>query len=80
MVISLVLETITGYNDGHTLAFYGESASALYAVCGRPYAQDESYLGRSWLCPPDQLDIISPKMVKAGYKMKIHNGTRLNHD
>lgn len=80
MVISLVLDTITGYKDGEIISFYSESARVCNAICGRAHSYDETYLGASCQCPSHLLDIITPKLVKAGYKIQIKNGTRLNHD
>ena len=80
MVISLVFTTIYGFINNGIISFYGESARAVYGICGHPYSKDENYLGASWKCPENSLDIITPKIVKAGYKIQIKNGTRLNHD
>lgn len=76
--ISLVLTTITGYWDGNTISFYGESARALWGLShiGISYTQDEHYLGASLVIAYDQLDIISPRAIKAGYKMNIIRGKR----
>lgn len=76
--ISLVLTTITGYWDGDTISFYGESARALWALShiGISYTQDDHYLGASLVIAYDQLDIILPRATKAGYKMNIIKGKR----
>lgn len=76
--ISLVLTTITGYWDGNTISFYGESARALWALShiGISYTQDEHYLGASLVVAFDQMDIITPRALKAGYKMNIIKGKR----
>lgn len=77
--ISLVLTTITGYMDGDTISFYGESARALWALShiGISYTQDEHYLGASLVIAHHQLDIISSRATKAGYKMNIIKGKRI---
>lgn len=79
MTISLVLTSLEGFSQDGKILFYGESARALWAICGNPQFQDEKYLGCSWGMDESQMDIVSPRIVKAGYSMKITNGTRLNH-
>lgn len=77
--ISLALTTIVGYWDGNTISFYGESARALWALShiGISYTQDEHYLRASLVIAFDQFDIISPRAIKAGYKLNIIKGKRI---
>lgn len=77
--ISLVLTTIVGYWEGNTISFYGESARALWALShiGISYTQDEHYLGASLVIDFYQLEIISPRAIKAGYKLNIIKGKRI---
>lgn len=79
MVVSLVLDTLTGYQDGDKISFYGENARALWGLChtGISYEQDEQYLGASLVVNSLQFETISPKAVKKGYKIKIIKGKRI---
>lgn len=79
MKVSLELNTLTGYQDGETISFYGESARALWGLChtGISYEQDDNYLGASLVVNSRQFDTISPKAVKNGYKIKIIKGSRV---
>lgn len=78
MIVSLVLDTLTGYQDGDKISFYGESARALWELChtGISYEHDENYLGASLVINSIQFDIVSPKAIKAGYKFKLIKGRR----
>lgn len=78
MVVSLVLDTLEGYQEGDKISFYGESARALWGLChtGISYETDDNYLGASLVVNPIQFDIISPKAIKAGYKFKLIKGKR----
>lgn len=78
MVVSLVLDTLTGYQDGDKISFYGESARALWGLChtGISYEKDDGYLGASLVVNSRQFDIITPKAVKNGYRIKIIKGQR----
>lgn len=78
MVVSLVLETLTGYRDGDKISFYGESARALWSLChtGISYEHDDNYLGASLVINSMQFDTIAPKAVKNGYKIEIIKGKR----
>ena len=78
MEVSLVLDTLTGYQDGETISFYGESARALWGLCHTAisYEQDENYLGASLVVNSIQFDIIAPKAVRNGYKIEIIKGKR----
>lgn len=78
MVLSLVLDTLEGYQDGDRISFYGESARALWGLChtGISYETDDNYLGASLVVNSQQFDTISPKAVKKGYKIKIIKGQR----
>lgn len=73
MVVSLVLDTLTGYQDGDKISFYGESARALWSLChtGISYEHDDNYLGASLVINSMQFDTIAPKAVKNGYKIEI---------
>lgn len=78
MNVSLVLDTLTGYQDGETISFYGESARALWGLChtGISYETDDNYLGASLVVNSLQFETISPKAIKAGYKFKLIKGKR----
>lgn len=78
MVVSLVLDTLEGYQDGDKISFYGESARALWGLChtGISYETDDNYLGASLIVNSRQFDTISPKAVKKGYRFKIIKGQR----
>lgn len=79
MEVSLVLDTLTGYQEGEKISFYGESARALWGLChtGISYEKDESYLGASLVVNSRQFDTISPKAIKAGYRFKLIKGSRV---
>lgn len=79
MEVSLVLDSLTGYQDGDKTSFYGESARALWGLChtGISYEHDENYLGASLVVNSRQFDTISPKAVKKGYRIKIIKGSRI---
>lgn len=79
MVVSLVLDTLEGYQEGEKISFYGESARALWGLChtGISYEHDENYLGASLVVNSRQFDTISPKAVKKGYRIKIIKGSRI---
>lgn len=78
MVVSLVLDTLEGYQEGDKISFYGESARALWGLChmGISHEHDENYLGASLIVNSRQFDTISPKAVKKGYRIKIIKGKR----
>lgn len=78
MEVSLVLDTLEGYQDGDKISFYGESARALWGLChtGISHEHDENYLGASLVVNSRQFDTISPKAVKKGYRIKIIKGQR----
>ena len=78
MQVSLLLDTLEGYQDGETISFYGESARALWGLCHTAisYETDDNYLGASLVVNSIQFDIISPKAIKAGYKFKLIKGRR----
>lgn len=79
MIVSLVLDTLEGYQEGEIISFYGESARALWGLChtGISYEHDENYLGASLVVNSRQFETISPKAVKKGYKIKIIKGKRV---
>ncbi len=79
MEVSLILDTLTGYQDGENISFYGESARALWGLChtGISYEHDDNYLGASLVVNSLQFETISPKAVKNGYKIKIIKGKRV---
>ena len=78
MEVSLILDTLTGYQENDTISFYGESARALWGLCqmGVSYTTDEHYLGASLVITKFQFDTISPKAIKKGYKFEIIQGKR----
>lgn len=79
MEVSLVLDTLEGYQEGDKISFYGESARALWELCqiGISHEHDENYLGASLVVNSRQFDTISPKAVKKGYRIKIIKGSRI---
>lgn len=79
MDLSLILNTLTGYQDGETISFYRESARALWGLChtGISYEQDENYLGASLVINSIQFDIVAPKAIKYGYKFELIKGKRI---
>lgn len=79
MEVSLVLDTLTGYQDGEIISFYGESARALYGLINIPLwiGHDEKYLGASLQIQACDMDLLTPKAVKKGYKVKIIKGKRI---
>lgn len=78
MIVSLKLDTLTGYQEGDKISFYGESARALWGLChtGISYETDDNYLGASLVVNSLQFETISPKAIKAGYKFKLIKGKR----
>ena len=78
MEVSLVLDTLTGYQDGEIISFYGESARVLFGMINMPiwHGHDEKYLGASLQIQACDFDILSPKALKKGYKIKIIKGQR----
>lgn len=78
MEVSLVLDTLTGYQDGETISFYGENARALWGLCqtGISYEHDDNYLGASLVINSRQFDTVAPKAIKYGYKLKLIKGKR----
>lgn len=78
MEVSLVLDTLTGYHDGDFISFYGESARALYGMINYPLwmGRDDNYLGSSLIIQSCDLDILTPRAIKKGYKFEIIKGKR----
>lgn len=54
---------------------YGCDARIMFGLIGWNFNchRDESYLGASFVMPKNSLDIVAPKVVKAGYKLRIKN-------